>query len=80
LPRAVRGNALHFAAATLIARWLFIWGRDADAMRPGAVMANQREIDRRNDAKFLAPLLSMALVFAGGILFFAFTGHTLASM
>jgi len=40
-------------------------------------MANQREIDRRNDARLLTPLLVMALVIAVGILFYALTGHAL---
>lgn len=41
----------------------------------GAVMANQRGIDRRNDTKLLTPLLLMALVIAAGVLFYALTGH-----
>jgi hypothetical protein len=41
---------------------------------------NQREIDRRNDAKLLTPLLLMALVIAAGILFYALSGHALASI
>jgi hypothetical protein len=38
-------------------------------------MPSQRDIDRRNDAKLLTPLLVMALVIAAGILFYALTGH-----
>ncbi len=41
----------------------------------GAVMASQRDIDRRNDANLLTPLLVMALVIAAGVLFYALTGH-----
>ncbi|HEV3159708.1 MAG TPA: hypothetical protein VGZ89_06960 [Xanthobacteraceae bacterium] len=37
----------------------------------GAVMASQRDIDRRNDARLLTPLLLMALVIAAGVLFYA---------
>jgi hypothetical protein len=46
----------------------------------GAVMAGQRDIDRRNDARLLTPLLLMALVIAAGVLFYALTGHALASI
>jgi hypothetical protein len=35
----------------------------------------RREIDRRNDANLITPLLLMALVIAVGILAFALTGH-----
>ncbi len=41
-------------------------------------MANKRDIDRRNDANLLTPLLLMALVIAAGVLFYALTGHALA--
>ena len=41
---------------------------------------SQREIDRRNDAKLLTPLLVMALVIAVGILFFALSGYALAAI
>lgn len=43
----------------------------------GAVMASQRDIDRRNDANLLTPLLVMALVIAAGVLFYALTGQAL---
>ena len=43
-------------------------------------MANQRDIDRRNDARLLTPLLLMALVIAAGVLFYALTGHALAAV
>jgi hypothetical protein len=38
------------------------------------------EIDRRNDAKLLTPLLLMALVIAAGILVYALSGHALAAI
>ena len=38
-------------------------------------MANQRDIDRRNDTKLLTPLLVMALVIAAGILLYALAGN-----
>jgi hypothetical protein len=41
-------------------------------------MSSQRDIDRRNDARFLTPLLVMALVIAAGVLFYALAGHALA--
>jgi hypothetical protein len=41
---------------------------------------SQDEIDRRNDAKLLTPLLVMALVIVAGILFYALTGHVLAAI
>ena len=41
---------------------------------------SQHEIDRRNDAKLLTPLLVMALVIVAGILFYALTGHVLAAI
>jgi len=43
-------------------------------------MANQRDIDRRSDARLLTPLLVMALVIAAGVLFYALTGHALAAL
>jgi hypothetical protein len=43
-------------------------------------MANQRDIDRRNDTRLLTPLLLMALVIAAGALFYALTGHALAAL
>jgi hypothetical protein len=41
-------------------------------------MLNRRDVDRRNDARLLTPLLLMALVIAAGVLFYALTGHALA--
>jgi len=41
-------------------------------------MPNQRDIDRRNDAKFLTPPLLMAALLACGILLYAYTGHASA--
>jgi hypothetical protein len=38
-------------------------------------MLSQRDIDRRNDARLLTPLLVMALVIAAGVLFYALIGH-----
>jgi hypothetical protein len=43
-------------------------------------MASQRDIDRRNDARLLTPLLLMALVIVAGVLFYALTGHALAAV
>jgi hypothetical protein len=40
-------------------------------------MANQQDIDRRNDTRLLTPLLLMALIVAAGVLVSAFTGHGL---
>jgi hypothetical protein len=45
-----------------------------------ASMSSQRDIDRRNDARLLTPLLVMALVIAAGILFYTLTGHALAAV
>jgi len=42
-------------------------------------MPSQRDIDRRNDARILTPLLLMALVIAAGVLFYAPIGHALAA-
>ncbi len=42
-------------------------------------MPNQHELDRRNDTKFLTPLLLMALILVGGVLLYAYTGHSLAA-
>lgn len=42
-------------------------------------MLSQRDLDRRNDVKFLTPLLLMALILACGVLFYAYTGHSLAA-
>jgi hypothetical protein len=46
----------------------------------GTVMPSQRDIDRRNDARLLTPLLLIALVIAAGVLFYALTGHALAAV
>jgi hypothetical protein len=35
---------------------------------------NERETDRRNDARFLTPLLLMGVVIAGGILIYTMLG------
>ena len=43
-------------------------------------MPSQRDIDRRNDARLLTPLLLMALVIAAGVLFYTLTGHALAAV
>jgi hypothetical protein len=42
-------------------------------------MPNEQERDRRNDIRFLTPLLIMAVILACGILVFAYTGHSLAA-
>jgi hypothetical protein len=42
-------------------------------------MPNQDDIDRKNDARFLTPLLLMALILACGILLSAYAGHSLAA-
>jgi hypothetical protein len=42
-------------------------------------MANQRDLDRHNDARLLTPLLLMATILAVGILVYAFTGHAHAA-
>ncbi len=42
-------------------------------------MPSQRDIDRNNDVRFLTPLLLMALILAGGILVYAYAGHSLAA-
>jgi len=41
-------------------------------------MPNQRDLDRRNDTRFLTPLLIMALILAIGILVYAYSGQSLA--
>jgi hypothetical protein len=46
----------------------------------GAIMANQREIDRRNDTRLLTPLLVMALVIAAGVLIYALSAHAMAAL
>ena len=42
-------------------------------------MSDDRDINRSNDAKLLTPLLLMALIVVCGFLFYAFTGHPLAT-
>jgi hypothetical protein len=42
-------------------------------------MADQREIDHKNDVKFVTPLLVMAVILVCGILLLAYTGHSLAA-
>jgi hypothetical protein len=42
-------------------------------------MPDQREIDHKNDVKFLTPLLLMGLILVCGILVLAYTGHSLAA-
>jgi len=42
-------------------------------------MQNQQDLDRTNDARFLTPLLLMAVILVGGILVYAYTGHALAA-
>jgi len=41
-------------------------------------MPNQRDLDRRNDTRFLTPLLIMALILAIGILVYAYSSQSLA--
>jgi hypothetical protein len=43
-------------------------------------MPSQRDIDRRNDARLLTPLLVMAVVIAAGVLYYVLTGHALAAI
>jgi hypothetical protein len=43
-------------------------------------MANQRDIERRNDIRFLTPRLLIALVLVIGILLYAYTGHAAAAI
>ena len=42
-------------------------------------MPNQYDFDRKNDIRFLTPLLLMALVVVGGMLLYAYAGHSLAA-
>jgi hypothetical protein len=42
-------------------------------------MQNQHDLDRTNDARFLTPLLLMAVILVCGILVYAYTGHALAA-
>jgi len=41
--------------------------------------SDQRNRDRKNDIRFLTPLLLMAAVLAAGILLFAYAGHALTA-
>jgi hypothetical protein len=45
----------------------------------GRDMPNQHDLDRRNDTRFLTPLLVMALILAIGVLLYAYGGHSLAA-
>jgi len=54
-------------------------GRCLPAAAKVRFMLSQRDLDRRNDVKFLTPLLLMALILACGVLFYAYTGHSLAA-
>jgi len=38
-------------------------------------MPNQSDIDRKNDARLVTPLLVMALVIVAGILVYAYAGY-----
>ena len=40
-------------------------------------MQYQRDIDRKNDARLVTPLLLMALVIMAGILAYSYAGHAL---
>jgi hypothetical protein len=42
-------------------------------------MPDQHELDRKNDGKFLTPLLLMAAILVIGILIYSYTGHSLAA-
>jgi hypothetical protein len=42
-------------------------------------MPDHRNSDRDNDVHFLTPLLLMAVILVGGILLYAYTGHSLAA-
>jgi hypothetical protein len=42
-------------------------------------MPSQHDLDRKNDAHLLAPLLLMAVLLAVGILIIVYTGHSLAA-
>jgi len=72
---ANRGNALQHCVRTLIA--IGPLGLLSKHQPSGRLMPSQRDIDRRNDARLLTPLLVMALVIAGGVLVWVLTGHAL---
>ena len=40
-------------------------------------MSDQHDLNHRNDARLLMPLLLMALIIAIGVLIAAYTGHAL---
>jgi hypothetical protein len=42
-------------------------------------MPDHQNSDRDNDVRFLTPLLLMAVILVCGILFYAYTGHSLAA-
>jgi hypothetical protein len=42
-------------------------------------MPNQRDLDRKNDAHLLTPLLLMALIVVFAVLVYAYSGHSLAA-
>ena len=42
-------------------------------------MPNQRDLDRKNDIRFLTQLLLMALIMVFGLLVYAYTGHSLGA-
>jgi hypothetical protein len=41
-------------------------------------MPTQRDLDRKNDARLLTPLLLMATILVTAILIYAYTGHSFA--
>ncbi len=42
-------------------------------------MPDQGDLDRKNDAHLLTPLLLMGLIIAAGILLYAYAGHAMAA-
>ena len=42
-------------------------------------MPNQNDLDRRNDVRFMTPLLLMALILLCGILVVSYSGYSLAA-
>jgi hypothetical protein len=88
-----RGNALHgharnadrkpavkFQAPSVISSAKSSGGAAVQVRPLTSERTSQDEIDRRNDAKLLTPLLVMALVIVAGILFYALTGHVPAAI
>jgi hypothetical protein len=53
-----------------------VWTKKAKVTR---AMPDQHDLDRRNDARFVMPLLIMALIIVAGMLLYAYTGHALAA-